>query len=139
MTRTAEDEDRLLQALVSGLQADLNRTLAPAPEITTIRSGRVASKLIAIASPATGRAFTANGGVDLDRDAPALLVRLAVELADALAAGTFGTRIPWPTCPTHGSQLAPRRDDGDMVFWVCRHDGVHNVALVGALGLPEPQ
>lgn len=135
MTRTTQDEARLVAAIVTGLQADLSRTLPDAPRISTLQAGPPNGRF-ALVSGTPGRVFTANGGVSTHCDAPTLLARFATELTDAIAAGVFGHRAAWPVCPDHDSPLTPRRD-GDEVFWACRGvpDG-HTIARIGSLGDP---
>lgn len=133
MIRSREGEERLVTAIVHGLQTDLMRTLPDAPALSVLRAGPPNGRF-ALVSGARGRAFVANGGVSTHCDAPTLLERFAGELSDAIAAGTFGPRAAWPVCEEHDSQLTPRRD-GDEVFWACRASpGGHVVARIGALG-----
>lgn len=135
MTRTAEEEARLVAAIVTGLKADLSRTLPDAPAISTLQAGPPNGRF-ALVSGGRGRVFTTNGGVSTHCDAPTLLSRFATELSDAIAAGVFGPRATWPICPDHDSPLTPCRD-GDEVFWICRSaPNGHAVARVGALGDP---
>lgn len=100
MTRTTDDEARLVAAIVRGLQADLDRTMPNPPTLSTLRAGPP-NERFALVSGAPGRAFVANGGVSTHCDGPTLLARFATELSDALAAGVFGAtghlaRLPPP-------------------------------------------
>lgn len=134
MSRSREDEELLVGAIIFGLQTDLDRTLLDAPTLSVLRAGPPNGRF-ALVSGAPGRAFVANGGVSTRCDAPTLLERFASELSDAMAAGTFGPRRAWPVCEEHNGPLTPRRD-GDEVFWTCRAThAVHVVARIGALGV----
>lgn len=117
---------------IDRLQADLRHTLDSPPKLSYIEARRDDHVYLTrrdIPSP-----YVTSGGVAVDCHPLDVQQRLARELCDALASGTFGERLSWPTCTEHGTALQARRQD-EAVLWLCRGlDSYHCVALVGSLG-----
>lgn len=121
---------------IDRLHADLRHTLDNPPKISCIEAVR--DDYVYLTRRDIPSPYVTSGGVDVDCPPLDVQQRLARELCDALASGSFGGRLSWPTCPEHGTALHARRQD-DAVLWLCRDvDHYHCVALVGSLGTKTP-
>lgn len=117
---------------IDRLGADLRRTLDDPPVLSFVEAS--AADVVYLTRRDVPRPFMNSGGVNVKVPPLQVQLRLAHELCDALASGSFGDRVSWPTCPEHDTAVQARRQD-EAVLWMCRGGGsYHCLALLGSLG-----
>lgn len=122
------------QALVA-IQRDLGQTLTDPPHLHVVPLPSRRIRNVVFLADDAGGAFYEGGGISPNDDLAHLLARMGNEVSDALARGTFGERLSWPTCPQHDTALHARVQD-DFAVWLCRRPPFHVAGLVGSLLYP---